>query len=90
MGTVRASACLLADHGNGGIQLEFILEILEHSLEDTWAMLPLLFAAYLVIEWFERRPGDDSPMFYAAQIPLYCGPLVTTGFKSKFCYFLAV
>lgn len=73
MGTVTASACLLADHGNGGIQLEFILEILEHSLEDTWAMLPLLFAAYLVIEWFERRPGDDSPMFYALQ---KYGPLV--------------
>ncbi len=53
--------------------MEFILEILEHSLEDTWAMLPLLFAAYLVIEWFERRPGDDSPMFYALQ---KYGPLV--------------
>lgn len=53
--------------------MEFILEILEHSLEDTWTMLPLLFVAYLIIEWFERRDTDDSPMFFALQ---KYGPLV--------------
>lgn len=36
-------------------------------------MLPLLLVAYLIIEWLERRPGDDSPMFYALQ---KYGPLV--------------
>ncbi len=67
------SSGLLDRPRNGGIKLDFVFEILEHSLEDTWTMIPLLLAAYLVIEWFERRPQDDSPMFFALQ---KYGPLV--------------
>lgn len=53
--------------------LDFIAEILAHSWEDTWAMLPLLFIAYLIIERVERRQTDDSPLFFALQ---KYGPLV--------------
>ena len=33
--------------------------VLLHSLEDTARMLPFLFAAYLVIEWLERKKSES-------------------------------
>ena len=38
--------------------MELFLEVLEESLHDTLNMLPFLFAAYLVIEYVERRHGE--------------------------------
>ncbi len=38
--------------------MELFLEVLEESVLDTGRMLPLLFAAYLFIEYVERRHGE--------------------------------
>ena len=50
-----------------------MLELLHHTLEDTWTMLPMLFLAYVVIEYFERRKSDDDFLFRSLQ---KYGPLV--------------
>lgn len=50
-----------------------IMEILEETLHDTILMLPLLFLAYLVIEYFDRRDSDDDKVFLSLQ---KYGPLV--------------
>lgn len=44
-----------------------IMEILEETLHDTILMLPLLFLAYLVIEYFDRRDSDDDKVFLSLQ-----------------------
>lgn len=50
-----------------------IMEILEDTLHDTILMLPLLFLAYLVIEYFDRRDSNDDKVFLSLQ---KYGPLV--------------
>lgn len=50
-----------------------IMEIIEDTLHDTILMLPLLFLAYLVIEYFDRRDSDDDKIFLSLQ---KYGPLV--------------
>ena len=35
-----------------------IQHVLLHALEDSAKMLPFLFAAYLLIEFIERRQGE--------------------------------
>lgn len=50
-----------------------VMEILEETLHDTILMLPLLFLAYLVIEYFDRRDSDDDKVFLSLQ---KYGPLV--------------
>lgn len=47
--------------------MDVILEALHHSFEDTWAMIPLMFVAYLIIEHFERKPSSDDSMFWNLQ-----------------------
>ncbi|NBK97609.1 MAG: hypothetical protein EOM50_06250 [Erysipelotrichia bacterium] len=49
------------------------MEILEDTLHDTILMLPLLFLAYLVIEYFDRKDSQDDKVFLALQ---KYGPLV--------------
>lgn len=50
-----------------------VMEILEDTLHDTILMLPLLFLAYLVIEYFDRKDSQDDKVFLALQ---KYGPLV--------------
>lgn len=50
-----------------------MLHMIEHTFEDTWLMLPLLFLSYLVIEHFERKGSDDDKVFRSLQ---KYGPLV--------------
>lgn len=53
--------------------LNSLIHILHHTIEDTWLMLPLLYLAYLVIEYFERRENNDDRLFFSLQ---KYGPLV--------------
>ena len=41
-----------------GFVLELLLHLLRHALEDSLAMLPFLFGAYLLMEWLEHRSGE--------------------------------
>ena len=50
-----------------------MIHLLEHTMEDIWVMIPLLYLAYLVIEYFERRESNDDKLFF--QLQKY-GPLV--------------
>lgn len=47
--------------------MELFLDTLFDSLNDTWAMIPLMFIAYLIIEHFERKPSKDDSMFWNLQ-----------------------
>ena len=38
--------------------MELLLHLLRHALEDSLAMLPFLFGAYLLMEWLEHRSGE--------------------------------
>ena len=49
------------------VNMETILHILEHSIADTWTMIPLLYAAYLLIEYFERKDSKDDAVFWNLQ-----------------------
>ncbi|WP_304957548.1 putative manganese transporter [Dubosiella newyorkensis] len=53
--------------------MELILEGVHHAFEDTWLMLPLLYIAYCVIEYFERKDNQDDSLFFALQ---KYGPLI--------------
>ncbi len=44
-----------------------MLHMLEHTLHDVWMMIPLLYIAYLVIEYFERRENNDNFLFRKLQ-----------------------
>lgn len=41
-----------------GFVLELLPHLLRHALEDSLAMLPFLFGAYLLMEWLEHRSGE--------------------------------
>lgn len=47
--------------------MDIFLDTLLDSLNDTWAMIPLMFIAYLIIEHFERKPSKDDSMFWNLQ-----------------------
>lgn len=47
--------------------MDFIIDVIMDALHDTWVMIPLLFIAYLVVEYFERRPAEDDGMFWNLQ-----------------------
>ena len=44
-----------------------MLHMLEHTLQDVWIMIPLLYISYLVIEYFERRDNNDDFLFRKLQ-----------------------
>lgn len=44
-----------------------MLHMLEHTLQDVWMMIPLLYISYLVIEYFERRENNDDFLFRKLQ-----------------------
>ncbi len=49
------------------IVLDFILDQLLDTVHDTWTMLLLLYAAYLIIDYYERRPAKDDSLFFRLQ-----------------------
>ena len=44
-----------------------MLHMLEHTLQDVWMMIPLLYISYIVIEYFERRENNDDFLFRKLQ-----------------------
>lgn len=50
-----------------------IMAILKDTVHDTILMLPLLFLAYMIIEYFDRRDSDDDRLFISLQ---KYGPIV--------------
>lgn len=53
--------------------MDFFIDCILDAGHDTWLMLPLLYIAYLVIEYFERKDSKDDKLFFALQ---KYGPLV--------------
>ena len=55
--------------------MEFLIDILIDCVHDTWAMLPLLFITYCIIEVFERKQtsASDEKIFFGLQ---RFGPLI--------------
>ncbi|MCF0258944.1 MAG: arsenic efflux protein [Erysipelotrichaceae bacterium] len=47
--------------------METVLDLLIDTWQDTWTMIPLLFLAYVVIEYFERRDSSDDSFFWNLQ-----------------------
>lgn len=54
--------------------MDVFVHTLEHTLEDTWMMLPFLLITYMILEVFERRNSNrDEKIFFGLQ---KYGPLV--------------
>lgn len=53
--------------------MNFLIDCILDAWHDTWPMLPLLYAAYLIIEYFERKDSKDDKLFFGLQ---KYGPLV--------------
>lgn len=53
--------------------MNFLIDCILDAWHDTWLMLPLLYAAYLIIEYFERKDSKDDKFFFGLQ---KYGPLV--------------
>jgi hypothetical protein len=49
------------------MDFEPVLDWLLDAWNDTWLMLPLMYVAFLIIEYFERRPNDDDSLFFKLQ-----------------------
>lgn len=47
--------------------MNFILHMIEHTIQDTWTMFPLLLLTYIVLEIFERRQNNDDKIFFGLQ-----------------------
>lgn len=48
--------------------MEFLLHTLEHTIQDTWTMFPLLLVTYLILELIERRgTNQDEKIFLSLQ-----------------------
>lgn len=47
--------------------MEFFLDILLDALKDTWTMLPLMYIAYVIIEYFQRKSDGSDAMFWNLQ-----------------------
>lgn len=47
--------------------MDFLIDIITDAWKDTWLMIPLLYCAYLVVEYFERRPSNDDGIFWKLQ-----------------------
>ena len=55
--------------------MKFLIDIFIECVHDTWAMLPLLFITYCIIELFERKQtsASDEKIFFGLQ---RFGPLI--------------
>lgn len=63
-----------------------MLHMLEHALEDTWLMLPLLYLSYIVIEYFERKESNDDILLnslqkYGSLLGVFIGIIPQCGFS---------
>lgn len=47
--------------------MEFLIDCIADAWHDTWLMIPLLYVAYLIIEYFERKDSKDDKLFFALQ-----------------------
>lgn len=47
--------------------MDILLDALLDALHDTWSMIPILLAAYVLIEYFERKPSRDDSLFWNLQ-----------------------
>ena len=44
-----------------------IIDIILDTIHDTWAMLPLLYITYCILEVFERKNTQDDKLFFGLQ-----------------------
>ena len=44
-----------------------VIDIILDTIHDTWAMLPLLYVTYCVLEVFERKNTQDDKLFFGLQ-----------------------
>lgn len=47
--------------------MELLIDALVDAIKDTWTMIPLLFLAYCLIEYYERKPDQDDSLFWNLQ-----------------------
>lgn len=50
--------------------MEFVntlFDCIADGFHDTWPMIPIMFVAYMVIEYFERRPSQSDGLFWNLQ-----------------------
>lgn len=43
------------------------IDIILDTIHDTWAMLPLLYITYCILEVFERKNTQDDKLFFGLQ-----------------------
>lgn len=47
--------------------MDFLLDCLLDAWLDTWPMIPIMYAAYLIIEYFQRKSDRDDAFFWNLQ-----------------------
>lgn len=50
-----------------GVIMDFFIDCLLDAWHDTWAMIPIMFLAYLLIEYLQRRYDGDDRLFWNLQ-----------------------
>lgn len=47
--------------------MDFLIDCLLDAIHDTWAMIPIMYIAYVIIEYFQRKSDQEDGMFWNLQ-----------------------